>query len=131
MRTPILTALLALAALLLAGCGGGEAPSRLVGPTAFAQAVAQPGTVTLNVHTPDAGSIVGTDLAIPFDQLEARAAELPPRSTPLAVYCRSGRMSVIAVKTLARLGYKDVVELGGGMEAWRAGGRRLLPPGAS
>ena len=44
-----------------------------------------------------------------------------------AVYCRSGRMSAIAVRELARLGYGTIVELRGGMVAWEASGRRLLP----
>lgn len=77
--------------------------------------------MTINVHVPDEGSIRGTDLWIPFDAVEARREELPPPATPLAVYCRSGRMSAIAVKTLARLGYGDVVELD---RAWCLGARR-------
>lgn len=78
------------------------------------------------MHTPDEGSIPGTDLAIPFDTLEERKGELPPVSTRLAVYCRSGRMSAEAVETLKRLGYQDVVELRGGMIAWADSGRQLL-----
>ncbi|MDZ4234910.1 MAG: rhodanese-like domain-containing protein [Dietzia sp.] len=48
------------------------------------------------------------------------------RSTPLAVYCRTGRMSTIAASTLANLGYPDVVELAGGMQAWQQSGRTLV-----
>ncbi len=104
------------------------APPRLVSPAAFARAVAQKGTVTINVHIPDEGSLAGTDLWIPFDRVAANRARLPARkTTPLAVYCRSGRMSAIAVRVLARLGYGNVVELRGGMVAWEASGRRLLP----
>ena len=105
------------------------APPRLVAPAAFAKAVAQKGAVTINVHVPDEGSLAGTDLWIPFDRVGASRARLPARkTTPLAVYCRSGRMSAIAVRVLARLGYGNVVELRGGMVAWEASGRRLLPP---
>ena len=123
------TALLAVAALLVAGCGATDdgSASRLVASEKFAAVVARPGVVTINVHIPDEGSIRGTDLWIPFDAVEARREELPPPATPLAVYCRSGRMSAIAVKTLARLGYEDVVELDGGMVAWERGGGQLLP----
>lgn len=82
----------------------------------------------INVHTPDEGSIVGTDLAIPFDQLEQRKAELPAeRSTRLAIYCMSGNMSATAAATLSSMGYSDIVDLRGGMEAWQAAGRDLLP----
>lgn len=107
------------------------APPRLVGPAAFAKAVAQQATVTINVHVPDEGSLAGTDLWIPFDRVAASRAKLPARkTTPLAVYCRSGRMSAIAVRELARLGYGTIVELRGGMVAWETAGRRLLPPGS-
>jgi len=37
-------------------------------------------------------------------------------------------MSAIAVKELRRLGYKHIVELRGGMDAWQQSGRALLPP---
>lgn len=112
----------------MAAAGMPSAASRLVPPSSFARAVADPRTVTINVHVPDEGSIRGTDLRIPFDRVAARRTELPSPSTRLAVYCRSGRMSALAIRTLARLGYRRIVELRGGMEAWQASGRRLLPP---
>lgn len=121
--------LLLVVALGVAGCGGGSdsvTPSSLVPPAEFERASAQ--RVTINVHTPDEGSIPGTDLAIPFDRLESRKGELPVTSSRLAVYCRSGTMSAEAVRTLARLGYRDIVELEGGMIAWERSGRSLLPP---
>ena len=84
----------------------------------------------VNVHTPDEGSISGTTATIAFDQLKTRAAELPQdRSTGLAVYCKTGRMSAEAVISLAALGYRDIIELRGGMLAWATQGRPLDPPG--
>jgi rhodanese-related sulfurtransferase len=127
---------LALAAFSVAGCGGsgnattGSSPPLLVSPGEFEQAVAEPSRVTINVHVPDEGSIPGTDRSIPFDEIEVRQAELPDPSTPLAVYCRSGRMSAIAVETLAKLGFDDVVELQGGMKAWAGAGKPIVPPGS-
>ena len=103
---------------------------RLLDPAEFQAAIAGD-RVTINVHVPDQGSLPGTDLAIPYDQITRRAAELPQdRSTPLAIYCRSGNMSAIAGPELTALGYTDVVELRGGMQAWRAAGRPLLPAGS-
>jgi len=122
------------AALALAACGGGSggdepaSASRLVAPEAFAAALAESDRVSLNVHVPDEGSIAGTDLSIPFDEIEARRDELPDPSTPIALYCRSGNMSATAAETLAALGFADVVELEGGMLAWQVAGRPLLPP---
>jgi rhodanese-related sulfurtransferase len=40
----------------------------------------------------------------------------------IAVYCRSGTMSAEAARTLVRLGYTDVWDLGGGMLAWEKAG---------
>lgn len=107
---------------------GTASPAKTVPPAAFASVVAAQRTFVLNVHTPDAGSIQGTDAEVPFDQLRQRASELPAdRSTPIAVYCRSGRMSAEAVPVLRSLGFTDVTELAGGMNAWTADGRTLLP----
>jgi rhodanese-related sulfurtransferase len=119
----------ALAAAAVLALPGSSAPPRLAGPAPFAKAVRAPNTVTINVHIPDEGTIAGTDLWIPFDRIAAQRGRLPSRSTPLAVYCRSGSMSAIAVRTLRRLGYVSIVELRGGMQAWTASGRRLLPAG--
>jgi phage shock protein E len=131
---PAASLLVTLAALALGQVAGGADAatpprSRLVSPAVFARVVAARPTVTINVHVPDEGSIPGTDLWIPFDRIAARRTLLPPRSTRLAVYCRSGRMSAIAVRTFVRLGFTGVVELRGGMEAWQASGRKLLPAG--
>lgn len=139
------SALRALAAVVItvgvAGCAAADPPptstststkqvpsaALLVGPDEFAAAIAAPGRVTVNVHVPFEGDIVGTDLSIPFDQIAAQADRLPAdRKTGLAIYCRSGPMSAIAAATLHDLGYTDVVELRGGMRAWQADGRPLI-----
>ncbi|HEX7492086.1 MAG TPA: rhodanese-like domain-containing protein, partial [Candidatus Limnocylindrales bacterium] len=45
----------------------------------------------VNVKTPYIGEIDKTDLYIPYDQLKARAAQLPADKTArILVYCRSG-----------------------------------------
>ncbi|MAY96173.1 MAG: sulfurtransferase [Nocardioides sp.] len=129
------TTIAALAAvILLSACGSDPSPTAdetpvRVAPATFADVIAKPATFVLNVHTPDEGSIPGTEANIPFDRLRRRADELPAdRSTPIAVYCRSGNMSAQATVTLGDLGYTDVTELEGGMEAWRDDGRTLLLP---
>lgn len=75
----------------------GPTPAALVGPEEFAARVAEHEVVTINVHVPDEGSIAGTDVWIPFDQVATSTALPQDRSTPLAVYCRSGNMSADAV----------------------------------
>jgi rhodanese-related sulfurtransferase len=81
----------------------------------------------LNVKTPYIGEIQGTDLYIPYTDLAARASELPTDKTaPIVVYCRSGNESAIASQTLLDLGYTNIENLDGGMEAWTASGRSLV-----
>ena len=97
---------------------------RLVDPAQFAATLGQPSAFVINVHVPYDGEIAGTDLFMPFDEINAAA--LPAdRATPLVVYCRSGSMSSTAVVTLAALGYTNIVELAGGMNAWAANGHAL------
>jgi rhodanese-related sulfurtransferase len=81
----------------------------------------------LNVKTPYIGEIVGTDLYVPYVDLTARAAELPTDKTAkIVVYCRSGSESAIAAQTLIDLGYTNIDNLDGGMNAWSVSGRALV-----
>jgi len=81
----------------------------------------------LNVKTPYIGEIDGTDLYIPYDQIVSRTSELPTdKSAKLVVYCRSGVESGMAVQTLLGLGYTNIENLDGGMNAWTASGRNLV-----
>ena len=102
-----------------------QSPARRVDADQFEEVVGLPETVVLNVHVPAAGEIEGTDLFMAFDDIDP--ALLPSdRNTPVAVYCKSGSMSAIAVARLAQAGYTDIVELEGGMGAWVASGRSLI-----
>lgn len=81
----------------------------------------------VNVKTPYIGEIDGTDLYIPYDQLAAKASALPGnKGAMILVYCRSGTESAIAAQTLLDLGYANVWNLDGGMNAWQASGRTLV-----
>ncbi len=81
----------------------------------------------VNVKTPYIGEIKGTDLYIPYTDLTARAAELPAdKKAPIVVYCRSGNESAIASQTLLDLGYTNIENLDGGMNAWSASGRQTI-----
>ena len=79
--------------------------------------------VLINTHIPFEGDIPRTDLSVPYNEVDRRLDRLPKdRGTRIAVYCKSGRMSAAAAEELVALGYEDVWDLEGGMEAWRRAG---------
>jgi len=98
-----------------------------VTPDQLAQMLGHKDFTLINVKTPYIGEIDGTDLYIPYDQLAARASELPAgRAARILVYCRSGGQSAAAAQSLLDLGYTNVWNLDGGMIAWQASGRTLV-----
>ena len=79
----------------------------------------------INVHIPYEGEISQTDVLIAFDQIGSSKRLPKAKNAELVLYCRSGRMSTIAAATLVKLGYTNVRELRGGMNAWTAAGYKL------
>ncbi len=81
----------------------------------------------INVHTPYEGEIEKTDTFIPFDKVVENAGSLPKdKNAPIILYCKTGRMSTIALETVQKLGYTNVKQLAGGMEAWQSSGGKLI-----
>jgi phage shock protein E len=93
-----------------------------VSPAELRSMLSEEDVVLVNTHVPFEGNIPGTDLSIPYDEIGRKADRLPGKDARIAVYCRSGSMSAEAAKTLVRLGYTDVWDLGGGMLAWERAG---------
>jgi len=74
------------------------------------------------------GQIPGA-IHIPRGNLESRIeTAIPDKSAPLVVYCAAGNRSAFAAKTLAELGYTDVVSLKGGFTDWKRSGYAIATP---
>jgi len=83
----------------------------------------------VNTHIPYQGAIAGTDVSIPFNEIQSHLDELPAdKNAPVVLYCRSGPMSVRAATTLAGLGYTRIYSLNGGFNAWDAAGLPMIKP---
>jgi molybdopterin/thiamine biosynthesis adenylyltransferase/rhodanese-related sulfurtransferase len=70
----------------------------------------------------DEGHIPGA-VHVPRGHLESRIERLAPDpARPVVIYCSAGNRSAFAAKTLAELGYEDVVSLAGGFTDWKRNG---------
>lgn len=78
---------------------------------------ANPDSVIVDVRREDeysAGHIPGAVLlTMETISAESAAAVLPDKEQMVLLYCRSGRRSKIAAKSLVDLGYTNVIEFGG------------------
>ena len=108
-----------------------KAEIREVDTAAADEARQVPGTVVLDVREADEheqGAIPGS-LFIPRGTLETGIeSRVPDKSTPLVVICAGGTRSAFAAKTLAELGYTDVVSVAGGFNKWKDEGRDWAAP---
>jgi molybdopterin/thiamine biosynthesis adenylyltransferase/rhodanese-related sulfurtransferase len=90
-----------------------------------------PGTVVLDVREPDEyeqGAIPGA-VHIPRGQLESNVeGRIVDHDTPILAICAGGTRSAFAAKTLAELGYTDVVSVAGGFNRWKDEGRDWRAP---
>jgi glyoxylase-like metal-dependent hydrolase (beta-lactamase superfamily II)/rhodanese-related sulfurtransferase len=66
----------------------------------------------------EAGHIAGADW-YPLDRFKAALPGIS-KNEPVAVHCKGGYRSLIAVSALERAGYHNVVDLAGGFDAWVA-----------
>jgi rhodanese-related sulfurtransferase len=98
-----------------------------IGPEVAAARLARGEAIALDVREPEewaAGRIAGA-LHIPMGELSHRAGELP-RDRELIAVCRSGSRSARVTDALERAGFR-VVNLDGGMKAWRRSGLPVVP----
>ncbi len=89
------------------------------------------GATLVDVREPDetAQGVVPGSVTIVRGNLEAQIENrVPDKSTPLVVMCAGGVRSAFAAKSLAELGYTDVVSMDGGFNKWKDEGREWAAP---
>ncbi len=90
-----------------------------------AEKLSREGWLLLDVREPDEfeqGTIPGAEF-IPRGNLEIQAeGKIPSKETPIVVYCAGGVRSIFAAKTLADLGYRQVLSMSGGFNRWKDDG---------
>ena len=119
---------MATAALLLAGCSSTSTATNL-DASAFSAKTAEAGVITLDVRTPGEFMVGHIQGAINIDvegmQFETEIAKLD-KSATYAIYCQSGRRSLIAVETMGKAGFKDLFNLTNGVADWQANNLPLV-----
>jgi molybdopterin/thiamine biosynthesis adenylyltransferase/rhodanese-related sulfurtransferase len=89
--------------------------------------------VLVDVREPDEtqqGVIPGA-LVIPRGFLELRVEDkVPEHDAPVVIYCAGGTRSALAARTLATMGYTNVVSMAGGFSAWKDRGLKFNVPQA-
>ncbi len=79
-----------------------------------------------SVEEHDTGAIPGTDVNIDFREMATRHKEIGAGlEDHIVVYCQSGKRSNIAADILTDLGYRNVYNVRGSMNAWMAAGYSL------
>ncbi len=119
---------MATAAHLLAGCSSTSTATNL-DASAFSAKTAEAGVITLDVRTPGEFMVGHIQSAINIDvegmQFETEIAKLDKDAT-YAIYCQSGRRSLIAVETMSKAGFKNLVNLTNGIADWQANSLPLV-----
>ena len=77
----------------------------------------------VDVHTPEQQHIKGTDLFVPYNEIEKYKDKLPKnKNIAIYLYCEGGPMGYAAARSLYELGYRNLFNLEGGANAWRKTG---------
>jgi len=110
-----------MAILLLLVTAGLGAQARIDGPGLSLLLKSDKSVVVLDVRTTEeftAGHLPEAKL-LAYDAIDEASASrfIPTKGTTVVVYCRSGRRSSAAARTLKALGYTAVRDLGG-LDSW-------------
>jgi len=117
-------AYLSLATLLLTACGGAETTVDEIAYTnidasELVSMLEDKDFFLVDVCVTDDDSIEGSDALIPYDDIKSHLEKLPEdKDASIVVYCKGGVTSELASEELVELGYKNVKNLEGGIQAY-------------
>lgn len=102
-------------AVLILGCGGSSRQAGNASVETVAWQKIEAGALLIDVRTPEeyaAGHLEGA-INIPYDQITRRNGELGNElDRSIVLYCRTGRRSGIAQRSLEELGFKNLFNAG-------------------
>jgi len=88
-----------------------------------------PGVQLLDVRTPGEiaqGKIAGAlEIDINDADFKQKVSKLD-KEKPVLVYCRSGARSGNAMRQMTAMGFKQVYNLAGGINAWQGSGQKVV-----
>jgi rhodanese-related sulfurtransferase len=115
-------------ALILTGCSSTPSATNL-DAAGFAEQVTKADVITLDVRTPGEfmeGHIAGAiNIDVEGSSFDSEITNLD-KSKSYAVYCRSGRRSLVAVDKLSAAGFEKLSNLNTGINDWIANGLPLV-----
>ena len=96
---------------------------KVISSTELNEVMQQRDIFLVDVHIPQQQHIEGTDLFVPYNQIEENKNKFPQdKNTPIYLYCAGGPMGNAAARSLYDLGYRNLFNLEGGAHAWRTVG---------
>lgn len=115
-------------ALIGLSCGQqGAVAQKVLQANEFAAMLAQDQSVQLvDVRTPEeyaAGHLQGARLMDIYDTSFAQQIGKLDKSKPVMVYCAAGTRSAAAARQMQKMGFRQVYDLDGGINAWRSAGK--------
>ena len=100
---------------------------------AQAEAACNNADIIIDVREPAeyAAGYIKSAVSVPRGVLEFKIADLPAvkdADTNILLYCKTSGRAALAAQSLAALGYKQVVSITGGYEAWTDAGKPTIMP---
>lgn len=114
---------------LLAACGGSSANVLNLSTQEFASSIKNSEVVILDVRTPGefaSGHIQGAiNIDVEGPDFQSQIATLD-KSKEYAIYCRSGRRSIVAADLMSDKGFTKLSNLESGIISWQGSGYPLV-----